>query len=541
MADSTLTKLQELVTEHSAKDVRQAALKILGHVGNGKDKNLARLVLSKLVDPDPELRVAAVEAVGLLRLDEALPQLEQFARKGGPELEASVHAASQLGTRGARLMGKVMHEVLPNFRSRIAAVMAKAGTGNALVITAQGLVDKDTKVVDATARSLAAEVPSYSSVQKNALAKFILDSLEDKHGDLTTKSQEALLRVLGTLHDERADEVYWNRLAPIQPPEVRIASLHGLNGSNPPSTENRLQKLLVCAMDKDFQIVASALMILKSLPSSAKTVKHWLKLIDAPDLATKRFALEKLQTIESAEAASMLVAQWKHANRDFREQCLNRLRAFDHGRRAVLGKLLEAESSDDAWNLSRALSPVAKEIPSELRVNLFEQASKHHDKDDSRAKSMWFLLREMDHAWSRDQIEAKAQALRKKKNYEGAIGYYRLLAQDPACSEEIRFELAATGLKESAHNLEFDHRSADPTLNQFARLMQNSAFDLVGHLKKAKWLDVEDLFYLGFHFAEQAHRAKEFGKHVLELVIERSPTSETGKQAKRKLKSEALS
>ena len=52
----------------------------------------------------------------------------------------------------------------------------------------------------------------------------------------------------------------------------------------------------------------------------------------------------------------------------------------------------------------------------------------------------------------------------------------------------------------------------------YARLM----VQLIGHIAKAKWLDIADLFYVGFHFAEQAHRAKEFGKHVLEIVVKRS-------------------
>ena len=49
---------------------------------------------------------------------------------------------------------------------------------------------------------------------------------------------------------------------------------------------------------------------------------------------------------------------------------------------------------------------------------------------------------------------------------------------------------------------------------------------MTGRTGKAKWLEPEELFYLGFHFAEQTHRAKEFGKEVLELVIKRSPKSE---------------
>jgi len=52
--------------------------------------------------------------------------------------------------------------------------------------------------------------------------------------------------------------------------------------------------------------------------------------------------------------------------------------------------------------------------------------------------------------------------------------------------------------------------------------------------------DAEDLFYLGFHFAEQTHQAREFGRQVLELLVKRSPRSELAKNAKRKLKSEGL-
>jgi hypothetical protein len=71
--------------------------------------------------------------------------------------------------------------------------------------------------------------------------------------------------------------------------------------------------------------------------------------------------------------------------------------------------------------------------------------------------------------------------------------------------------------------------------------VQDPAFDLIGELRKAKWLDEADLFYLGFHFAEQPRLARTFGQQVLQLLIQRSPKSQLGKNAKHKLKSEGLS
>ena len=536
MADATLSKLVHLVSDGDSTEIRRSALKVLGSVGT-KDGKLVKTLLETLNDPEEPLRIAAIEALGELQIDDALKPLEEFVRKGGIELESAVHAASLLGAKGANRMGKIMHEVSPHLRSRIAAVLAKSNTGNALVVTASGLLDEDPKVIEATARSLASEIPAYTTPQRHALAKFLIESLGAKK--IAAKSEAALVRVLSPLHEAKAEDIFWSRILPPHSPEVRAAALQAL-GNAEPKTEKRLQALLTCAAERDFQIVAGALMMLKKIPVGGKNAKHWLKLLEAPDVATRRFAVEKLHGVENAEVARALTDQMRHPDRTLREAAMSSLLSFAAGRAAVLEEMLACDEIDRAWSLARALAPAAKDLPTAQRTKAFTQAAKHHDAEDRRAAPLFFFLREIDHDWTRDRIEAKAQELRKKKKYAPAISYYRLLAQDPACSEETRFELAATGLKESQHSLAPEHRNNDPPLNQFARLLQNPAFDLIDHVAKAKWLDAEDLFYLGFHFAEQTHRPQEFGKQVLEIVVKRSPKTDVGKQAKRKLKSEAL-
>ncbi|MBM3997701.1 MAG: hypothetical protein FJ303_26665 [Planctomycetes bacterium] len=537
MADNTLSKMLQVVADSEAKELRVAAIKVLGAVGSAKDRGLVKTLLDVLNDADADLRIAAIEALGQLAADEALKPLEMFVRQGGAELESAVHAASLLGARGARSMGKVMAEASPSVRSRIAAVLAKSNTGNALVVTAQGLLDEDPKVIESTARSLATEVPAYTPQQRHALARFLIESLGDKK--IPPKSEAAMLRVLTALHEAKADDIFWSRILPPHAPEVRAAALQAL-GNSEPNTEKRLQAILTCAGERDFQIVAAALMMLKKIPATAKNSKHWIKLLDAPDVATRRFAVEKVQGVESADVATALVMQMAHPDRTLRDAALKSLLSFRAGKAALLDELLATSDVERAWFLARSLAPAAKDLTPAQRTKTFAQAAKHHDADDRRAAPLLFFLREIDHAWTRDQLETKAQERRKKKKYSEAIGYYRLLAQDPACSEETRFELAATGLKESPHDLAPEARGNDPPLHQFARLLQNPAFDLLGHVTKARWLDADDLFYLGFHFAEQSHRAKEFGKQVLEMVVKKSPKSDIGKQAKRKLKSEAL-
>jgi HEAT repeat protein len=205
MPDATLTKLIRLAAESESTEMRLAALNVIGSVGS-KDAKVVKTLLDVLADPEQELRIAAIEALGQLQADEALKPLEVFVRQGGAELESAVHAASQLGARGAKSMGKIMQDASPSIRSRIGAVLAKSNTGNALIVTAQGLLDDDPKVIDSTARSLAMEIPGYTTAQRHALAKFLIESLNAKK--IPPKSEAALLRVLSGLHEAKADEIF---------------------------------------------------------------------------------------------------------------------------------------------------------------------------------------------------------------------------------------------------------------------------------------------------------------------------------------------
>jgi hypothetical protein len=251
-------------------------------------------------------------------------------------------------------------------------------------------------------------------------------------------------------------------------------------------------------------------------------------------------AVEKLGGVNDAAVVRRLADQLHHPDRALREAATVALAQSAHGRKGLAEALLTEESSDNAWALARAQASFATELPRPLRAQLLEAACDYREADDRRSEPLFFLLREMDADWTREQLEHKAMKLRKKGDFSGALNYLRLLARDPGCTTETRFALAATGLKLSKHDLSPEARNNDPALGQFARLLHDPQFNVLGQVKKAKFLDAGDLFYLGFHFAEQNQREKEFGGQVLKLLVQRSPRSTLAKDARRKLKSEGI-
>jgi HEAT repeat protein len=541
MLDPTAKKVLKLLHASQPVETRCAAATVLGELGT-RDAEIAAALADAVDDPAPELRRQAMQAVGKLRVESALPRLLPRISAGGPESETAAQAAARLGAKGMKAVRDIMAQAAPGLRRRLAGALAASGSAGAETAALDALLDKDPGVVDAATRSLLAEVPTLSGGSRKALTDRVLELLNPPKGEpLAPASETALVRVLAGLGGPRGEEAFWERIDAPHPADLRAAALQALGRLPPPENKDKLKRLFACLAAPDFRVAAPALMILRAVPVGDRSVKEWLPLFDAPDAAVRRFAIEKIADRDSPEIAAALLKQLRHADRGLRDTALAALTQRKHGRAALAQALLGAETPDEAWSLARAQAPHAAEYPPALRAKILQQAQAWLEEGDRRADALLFLPREVDAGALRDQLEERALALRKKKNYAAALAYLRYLGRDPACAESLRFEAAACGLRLSERDLAAESRAADPCLQQFARLIHGHETDPAERLRQAKWLEPEDLFYLGFHFAEQTDRREHaFGGEALKLLIQRSPRSKLAKDARSKLRSLGL-
>jgi HEAT repeat protein len=541
MPDATLKKLVRLLRPDHAPEVRAAAAVVLGEVAP-KDAEVTAGLCEALVDPDPAVRLSALAAVGRLRLEQALPRLLERVQEGGPESEAAAQAAARLGTKGPRALQDLMPRVAPGLRRRIASALGAAGTASAETLALDALLDSDPGVVEAATRSLVGEIPALTDAHRAALGKQLLDLLaRSKKEPLPHASETAVVRLLAGLHEPKAEDAFWERTQPTHPPELRAAALQALGKQAAAPVKDRLKRLLVCAADRDFRVAAPALMILKAAPVAERALPEWLTLLDAPDVAVRRLGMEKIGDRDTPPVAAALLKQLGHPDAALRREALACLGRLEEGRKALVGALLESDSADQLWTLARTLEPIVRQQGADMLGPIRGRAEKYVEAGDRRADPLLFLLRETDAEALRDHLHERAVALRKKKDYATALAYLRLLGRDPAAGPAIRLELAACGLKVSGHDLAAEQRHSDPALQQFAALVHSHEEQLADFLDKAKWLEPEDLFYLGFHFAEQNQRQERaFGGKALELLVKRSPRAKLARDAKSKLKREGL-
>jgi HEAT repeat protein len=538
MALSTDSVLRLLQQDHSP-EVRCAAALILGEVG-ARDSGVADALCECLSDEDSSVRRQAIQAIGKLRVESALAALLDRIRGGGEEAELAAQSAARIGARGTRGLQELMPKVAPGLRRYIAAALAGGGTASSSAAAVAVLLDTDPKVVEAAVASLIGQIPSLSTAQRRAWADQLLPVAEDHKTPHAPPTVAAVVRLLAALEDPRAEKVLWDHVLPPRPAEVRAAALGALGKWATAATKDHLQRLFSCASDADFRVAAPALILLKRLPADAKSQPHWLKLLGAPDVAVRHLALEKIGDRDSDEVAEVLIEQLRHPDPSLRQAALARLSKTKHGREALAAALLGAENADRAWALAKAQAPFVKEFGDDWNDTVFAQAGKFLESADRRADALLFVLREANPVHLRDGLEQRAVALRKKKAYSEALVYLRLLARDPSMGFPARLELAACGLKASPKDLAHETRAADPCLGQFANLVQQDDEELSRQLEKMKWLDSEELYYLGFHFAEQEGRAKKFAGDILRLVVKRAARTKLGQAAKSKLRGAGL-
>jgi HEAT repeat protein len=535
MSDSTTKKIVRLLTEHADPVVRTAAARLLGEL-SARDKEVVAGLQQTVDDAEQTVRLEAIRALGMLGAESALPRLLEFVKQGGPESEAAADAAARLGARAVKSLQDLMHHVAPGLRRRIAGALAASGGAAAHSAAVLALLDSDPGVVDAAARSLLSKIPDFQPAEKRAVGEQVLGTLKPRKGEaLSAISEGALLRVLAGLHDSGSDKFFWARLEPAYPETVRAAALQALGGQVLALKKEQLQLLLACAADSSFRIAAPALVLLKSIEPTSKTLGLWVVLFEAADPAARRFAIEKIGHHEAPDVLAALARQLRHPDRQLRDLTLHSLAVSPKGRQKLVEELLDTVSADECWTLARVIAPFLRAIDAPTRKRLWTEASQRLEAGDRRADPLFFVLREIDLKMVRDEVEARALTLRKKKDYPRALVYFKLLTRDPGCGEAIRFETAATGLKLSDKDLASEHRASDPCLQQFARMAHNHEQPPIERLRAAKWLAPDEYFYLGFHFSESSDRQeRDLGNALLNLVQERSPKTKLAKDAKTK-------
>ena len=192
--------------------------------------------------------------------------------------------------------------------------------------------------------------------------------------------------------------------------------------------------------------------------------------------------------------------------------------------------LLETDDADRAWLLRNVLKPSAKKVSAATRKEMLELGIKRLAAGDRNWEALLAIVRDADAVAAADAMRDVAHKLR-KSNPDKALTVLRVLCRSEGCTDEDRYALASAELSRGPQDTRQAARAGDESLRLLGALLDRGV-DVGARLRKDKSLELDHLYYVGFHFSEEGHP---LGEELLRIVADEGGRAKIGKMARSKL------
>jgi len=547
---SEIDKIQKLLESESV-ETRIAAAIVLGEL-RAKGPAVAQALVKLAQSPVPVVQRHALEA--LTKVGAAKKAIDRCfelltASPVDEVRRAAQQALTSLGEEAVPIIRAKMPTATPEERRAFDAILAELGGKDAFSTLLSGLATSEGEAAKAAALAVrqhvkaakAGERKSYLAETEKFLAKLKPAKVKRKKGEPppvldkgTVAATAAALKILGYLEDERAIPTLLEYATDEdQPSSVRqeafIALRFALGSGKTPA---KLVDALVDAAEADDRTLAqTAMHTLGGLELPPTATKRIEKLVEHPDLDRGRFVIEHLGRQPGAEATRVLVKVLTNLDRKRAEIAAGVLGGREDAVAPLAKALLETKDADRAWMMRNVLRPSAKKVPPAVRKQLLEVATDRLADGERNWEALLDVARDGDPDAVADALRALSLKLRKAQNIEKALTVLALLCRSDRSTDADRYALASLELQKGTHDTRPAARAGDPALHKLAVLL-TKGFDVGSALRKDRSMELEDLYYVGFHFVEEGHPV---GEELLSEVVKKGGRGKVAKMAKNKL------
>ena len=523
-------------------------------------------IVRLLKDASVEKRIAAAIVLGELRakspeaiegfislLDSGVPVLQRHA------LEALTHvgSAKKVVSKAMDLLGSnvedvrraasaairsVGDDIVPIIRARLEAsdgaerraldaILADVGGKDAFATLLNGLATSEGEAAKAAALAVRQHVKDAGARERRSYLGETEKYLK-KHKDASLSAVCAAIKILGYLEDESAvPTLLAYATGKAQPAAIKQEALIALRFALQDGKPNAkvMTALIEAAESSDRALAHTALHTLGTLSVPSAALPRFEKLLAHDDLERVRFAAAYLGGKPAATKA--LVKALLQQDKRRAEIIAETLTARTEASAAIAKALLDSKDPDRAWLLGKVLVPMAKSISPSTRKELLALADKRLQSGARGWEAPLEVSQAADSEATGKALRALAERLHRSKKDDVAATVLGLVLRTPVATDEDRYTLASIELRKSPCDTRPQTRAADAALSRL-RYLVTRGFDVATALRRDRALELDHLFYVGFHFSEEGHT---LGDDLLEHVVKKGGKSKVAKAAKNKL------
>lgn len=496
-------------------------------VTDGLDKLLASHV--------PPVVRHALEALTRIGAKRSLPAIWPLLTHHDAEVRRAAHGAvTSVGEEGVPLIQKRATTASPEERRALDAVLAELGGDDAFSALLAGLDAGDPEASRAAALAVRHEVKSADAKQRRRYLAATEKFLKAKKTQASVSATVAAVKILGYLEDERATPTLLGFVtAKSSPPAVRTEAIialrfaaHELKGSM-----DLVSALLDAAEGPDRVLAQTALHTLGAVDVPARLLKRLAKLAEHSDMDRAQFAIAELGRRAGDESAEALVAILAKGDRRRAELAVAALAGREEAIAPLARTLLATTDADRAWLLRNVLRTEAKKIKPALRKQLLDAALERLSDGERGWEAAFDVARDADPKGAAEALRELSQKLLKAKKLDRAATALGLLTRTEHASDDDQYRLASLDLTKSPRDTHPSARANDDALKRLSTLL-DKGYDVGSALRKDRTLDLDHLYYVGFHFAELQ---KTLGQEMLGEVVKKGGKTKIARMAKNKL------
>jgi HEAT repeat protein len=527
-----IDKIVQLL-EDEAIEKKIAAAIVLGEL-KAKGASVVDALAGALDSGIPLLQSHALNALRNVGARKALPKIFPLLAASAEDVRrAAAHAVASVGKDVVPQIRERMSTAGAEERRALDAILAELGGKEAFSVLLAGLAASDPEAAKNAAIAMRNRIKEADGNERRSYLAEIERFLKgQKKGVGSPSAIAAALKILGYLEDDKAVPTLMQFATGVKEhPMVRQEAIIALRFTMGKKTNSKVvDALLEAAESPDRTLAHTALHTLGSLELHAGATKRLEKLVNHPDLDRARFVVEQLGRQGGADAAKLLVKVVCSVDRRRAELAATALTGKEDAVPLLAKALLDSEDVDRAWLISKVLKASAKKIASGVRRQLLDAAMEKIEGGTRGWEALLEVVREADSASVAVALRALTQKLR-KKNDEKTGTVLRLLCRTEGATDDDRYLLASLDLSRGARDTRPAARAGDEALRQLGALLHRG-YDLASALRKDRALGPEEIYYVGFHFAEEGHP---LGKELLAEVVKKGGRGKVAKMAKNKL------
>jgi HEAT repeat protein len=499
-------------------------------------EELGRLVESEV----PLMQRHALDALARLGAKKVVPQI--FPLLASHDADVRRSAAAAIASVGAEIVPTIrarMSGAAPEERRALDAILAELGGKEAFSALISGLAEKEGEAAHAAALAFRQRVKNADARQKKTYLAETERFLEKKQKEpLAPNAVAAALKILGFLEDQKAVPTLLayasDAKAPAAVRQEAVIALRfalGPQGEKGKASSRVIDALLAASESQDRTLAQTALHTLGGMALPETATRRLEKLVGHPDPARVAFVLALLGQQGTTEATKALVSVVLAADPRKADLAARELEGKEIAAGPLARALADTKDVERARLLRNVLKPLAKKIAPALRKELLEAAMAKLGASSHGWESLLDVAREADPDAVASALRALAGKLRKQGAADEALRVLSVLGRSDRATDDDRYGMASLLLAKSPKDTRPASRSGDDALAMLGSLLARR-YDVAGALKKDKALDLEHLYYVGFHFAEDGHP---LGEDLLTRVADLGGRGKVGKMAKSKL------